>query len=73
VCVCVCVCVMIVNFWIRLQIFPISFTIDTISVAHQLLAVQQGLILCPNCVPEKVGIKEKGVNQKRYSRKKTKT
>jgi len=44
---------------------------DTISVAHRLLAVQQGLVLCPNCVPEKVDVNQKGVNQKQYSHKKT--
>jgi hypothetical protein len=54
---------MIVNFWILLQIFLISFTIDTISIAHQLLALQQGLVLCPNYVPERVDISKKGVNK----------
>jgi hypothetical protein len=45
---------------------------DTISVAHRLQAVQQGLVLCPNCVPENLDINQKGVNKKQYSHKKTK-
>ena len=77
VCVCVCVCVVsvvrCVCIMILLQIFLISFTIDTISVAHRLLAVHQGLVLCPDCVPEKVDVNQKGVNQNQYSHKKTKT
>ena len=28
------------------------------------LTIYQGLVLCPTCVPEKVGISKKGVNQK---------
>ena len=45
---------------------------DTILVAHRLLAVQEGLVLCPNCVPEKLDINQKVVNQEQYSHKKTK-
>ena len=51
----------------------ISFTIDTISVARQLLAVQQRFVLCPNCVLEKVDVNPKGVNQKQYSCKEKNT
>jgi hypothetical protein len=32
--------------------------------------VQQGLILYPNCVPEKWGVNQRGVHQKRYFNKK---
>jgi hypothetical protein len=28
------------------------------------VTVPQGLVLCPSCVTEKVGIDEKGINQK---------
>jgi len=32
----------------------------------------QGLVLCPSCVPEKVGINQKGINKKHLHKKKKK-
>lgn len=60
-----CVCFIIVNFYISLHICCVSFTIVYYFslYLYGLLAVHQGLVLCPSCVLEKVGINQGGVDR----------